>query len=659
MSVRFYLHSTGQPPRSPAFAAWTTTAAAVRRRMARAVREGTALTSFVATKTAATNPSDVLVAQFVSEPLQAQTISSAGFVKGIIRALESAVAADARAQMTIRVLSSDGATVRGTLLALNAGALSNEFDAATRTNRRFPLNWSGSGAALTQVVTLEGDVIVVEVGARFHTASTGDTCTLVLGDASGTDLAEDETSTVDDTPWVEFSQDLLFLDVSDRRGAQEDNLTQLGVHAQPVGAGESYVARGLQLDESTAQQVTARRSRGSDYTSRLGLALGLPVARGESYSAPGLADFQHSTTDFQSRRRPVEPVLPVASTKNLTPPVVSNIVPAAASTIARDDTVAFRVTDDLGAFRRIVVAAVFSSGRTEVAHDGSSFASAYADLSTRTATPGGHDYVLSRVDTSSPYGDAPGWLTAGLTLRIFAIDEDGNEAGTTSLAYTVSNPPPAPTISAFTPASGSSILRTTSVSFDAEDESGLNFVEVTAEHSSGLVEVVWDGGAFKAPYTGSTQTPIGTAGFGFTVVRGGLGWPAVGLTLRVRAIDGDGNISQSTATYVVTNPWDAAPPLVSNVSPPTGTPIARSAPVFFDVTDDSGLFRRIIVTASFEDGAVDVVHDGDGFAARYNQGSTRGLVTNGYHYRVQRSGGWPFAPTIRAYAIDQSGNENT
>lgn len=388
------------------------------------------MTSFVATKTAATNPSDVLVAQFISDPLQAQTISAAGFVKGIIRVLENLLTVDARAQMTVRVLSSDGATVRGTLLAFDAAALSNEFDSVSLTNRRFPLNWAGSGAALTQVIASDGDVIVVEVGARFHTANTGDTCTLRFGDASATDLLEDETGTIDDNPWIEFSQTLLFDETTERRGADQANFTEAGNTARPAGGPVSMVSRTLSMP-LPAEAASRRRSRGTDFTTRLGLGLGHPQGGAESY---GSEKFLRLTSgDFESVRTPDSPALPV------------------------------------------------------------------------------------------------------------------------------------------------------------------------------------------------------------TVI-------------------------------VVVVPPNAVAPLVSNVSPPTGTPIARSAPVFFDVTDDSGLFRRVIVTATFQDkplngtyvdGTVEVVHDGDTFSAAYGQGALRTLITNGFHYRVQRVGGWPFAPTIRAYAIDQSGNENS
>ena len=62
--------------------------------------------------------------------------------------------------------------------------------------------------------TQDGDYLVVEIGARAFNASTssmGFSCRLQDG-ATVADLPEDETTTDDLCPWIEFSQDLLFQD---------------------------------------------------------------------------------------------------------------------------------------------------------------------------------------------------------------------------------------------------------------------------------------------------------------------------------------------------------------------------------------------------------------------------------------------------------------
>jgi hypothetical protein len=150
--------------------------------------------------------------QFVSKPLAAQTIS--GTVKAIMRCAENALAADMRSQMVIRVVSGDGGTIRGTLLAHDTSALSNEWYVGSGVdlqNRKFPLNWSGAGAALTPVVVQVGDRLVVELGYRAHnTVSTLYYGYIETGDGAATDCAENETGTDQYNPWIEFSQTLVF-----------------------------------------------------------------------------------------------------------------------------------------------------------------------------------------------------------------------------------------------------------------------------------------------------------------------------------------------------------------------------------------------------------------------------------------------------------------
>lgn len=151
---------------------------------------------------------DVLLLQFTSQPLAAQTI--AGYVKGIIRAREDTAGADFRAQMCIRVVSSDGSVVRGTLLAHDESALASEFNTVL-TNRKFPLGWVDPGATLTSVAVQLGDRIVVEAGFRAHnTSSSYFAGYLESGDVAAQDCAENETDQLQYNPWIEFSQTLLF-----------------------------------------------------------------------------------------------------------------------------------------------------------------------------------------------------------------------------------------------------------------------------------------------------------------------------------------------------------------------------------------------------------------------------------------------------------------
>jgi hypothetical protein len=208
MATRLYLHSQGLSPISPTFGAWTRTVGAVRR-LHHTAKEGTPNANFTLTKGDATDPANVLMYQYISRPLRAQTI--AGNLKGIIQALSNTPLI-AAAQMLVTVMARDLTTVRGTLLAFDVSVLSNTFDSVTMTNRKFPRAWTGSGAALSSVAALDTDLLVVEIGARMVGVVTTVDFTLRAGDDPAlADLAENETDTADGTPWLEFSQTLLYL----------------------------------------------------------------------------------------------------------------------------------------------------------------------------------------------------------------------------------------------------------------------------------------------------------------------------------------------------------------------------------------------------------------------------------------------------------------
>lgn len=99
-------------------------------------------------------------------------------------------------------------------------------------------------------------------------------------------------------------------------------------------------------------------------------------------------------------------------------------------------------------------------------------------------------------------------------------------------------------------------------------------------------------------------------------------------------------------------------PVVSNPTPTPGTALQPGDAVGFDVTDESGAFRRVLIGAAFAGSkAWDVVSIGDVFAPLYS-GSSRTNIAGGYRYSLRRQGGWPGPPSITAIAIDQAGNED-
>lgn len=209
MATRLYLKQLTAASHSPAFdASWEVTGSAIRR-ILDTDKDETAFATAAAT-TASNTPAgavDVLIAQFISAPLSAN-VTISGAIQGQVRASESNAAADMRMQCVIRVVQSDYSTVRGTLIASSAAALSNEFNTSLR-NIKIPL---GGSTVPTSVAALATDVIVVEIGYRKHENATNSrTGTFDLGAVSGgTDLAIDETTTTQNVPWIEFTEAITF-----------------------------------------------------------------------------------------------------------------------------------------------------------------------------------------------------------------------------------------------------------------------------------------------------------------------------------------------------------------------------------------------------------------------------------------------------------------
>lgn len=207
MPSRLYLPSSGAPSVSPAFeVGWIATNAD--RVRARRLKTGTAIATKAVPEVSLT-AADVLVRQYVGPPLAVQTI--AGTVKGMVRCMESATAADFRSQWSVRVVSGDGLLVRGSLLARTTSALASEWGTALAA-RKFPVGFTGAGATMTPITCQLGDRIVIEVGYRAHNVvNTSRTGTVEFGDPTSVgDLTETEAAQSALCSWVEFDQTLLW-----------------------------------------------------------------------------------------------------------------------------------------------------------------------------------------------------------------------------------------------------------------------------------------------------------------------------------------------------------------------------------------------------------------------------------------------------------------
>lgn len=202
MATRFYFPPTTASAVNPAFSAtWNSTTGMVRRRMRTTKNGGTHVTQTV-TENVLTNPYNTGFRQYVSDP-----INTASAITGTIKfkqlANEILATADAYVAILIRRFSGDGATDRGTMLALTLSA--TELTTSS-------LNQVITGT-LTSITGSVGDRIVVEVGAQFQNAiSTNASARLEFGDRWPDDLPDNTTFIgAGGNTWLEFSATIPFV----------------------------------------------------------------------------------------------------------------------------------------------------------------------------------------------------------------------------------------------------------------------------------------------------------------------------------------------------------------------------------------------------------------------------------------------------------------
>lgn len=199
MALRLYLPSTGAAAVSPAFDSWDKTTGGDR-----IAAVTTKISSAMGNKTGAgseAGKNSRLARQYVSAPLSAQTIS--GTVKNYLRAFK-ATGESHKAHLSIRVCNNAGSSFTGTLLSLGEYGGNTTFNSTTLRNKDF-----ADGDSLSSLAVNNGDRLVIEIGSNPGNGADG-SATFNFGDNSGTDLAEDETTTTANNPWLEFSMTIAF-----------------------------------------------------------------------------------------------------------------------------------------------------------------------------------------------------------------------------------------------------------------------------------------------------------------------------------------------------------------------------------------------------------------------------------------------------------------
>lgn len=208
MVTRVYLPSTGTPSISPAFdAGWEVTTNADRR-----TAVTTRISSAMTNKDGAgdTTTTDQLLRQYILGPVGSQTIS--GTIKGQMRIVNNTGTAVGMLKVAIAKCASDGSGVTQILAPTSSSTIETAPPGSTTTltNRRLEEGVDDFALNLTSTGVNDGDFLIIELGYKDQSGNAARFMSINFGDDSGTDLAEDETTTTANNPWVEFSMDITF-----------------------------------------------------------------------------------------------------------------------------------------------------------------------------------------------------------------------------------------------------------------------------------------------------------------------------------------------------------------------------------------------------------------------------------------------------------------
>lgn len=204
MATRFYLPGQGLADAlvTPD-AAWNETADAYVPRRANTMKIGSSILGTPASVSWTTGNTQLMEQFITGTLLGAQTIS--GTISGMgcyARGTGGSTNVD-KIYFGARVVSSDGSTVRGTLLAVG------NYFANAALPKRACYRILANAQAITTVNALDGDRIVFELGVS-DSSSPIPSAVLVTGDAQSVDsaLSEHDDLSYDQNVWIELSANL-------------------------------------------------------------------------------------------------------------------------------------------------------------------------------------------------------------------------------------------------------------------------------------------------------------------------------------------------------------------------------------------------------------------------------------------------------------------
>lgn len=171
--------------------------------MGRTTKVADTLANITITETTSTDK-DVLARQYVAPLKAGQAITPSQAIKFQVRAQESNAANNMFTALCIRICNVAGA-VQLIMLGVTRDGVEMVASPTAATNRQFTAT-----SAATSYTTVAGDYLVIEIGAGGDPTSTNPhTYLLRLGDSAAADLAEDDTSTTDNNPWVQLTDTLI------------------------------------------------------------------------------------------------------------------------------------------------------------------------------------------------------------------------------------------------------------------------------------------------------------------------------------------------------------------------------------------------------------------------------------------------------------------
>lgn len=204
MATRFYLPSDALTvPVSPAFAGgWENTSIADRTLM-HIVKRSSAMATRSYADADATNQQILFKHYICPFRLASQAIAAAA-VRLQMRCSETNAGNNLTLMFGARSYPPDGVTATSTLRTIVTAGTGTEMTTSL-TNRV-------DNPTLTAGSAVEGGWLTVEIGAAGDPAAgQSHSSSIRFGDSNGTDLPQDESTTTDNDPWIEFSSNIIFM----------------------------------------------------------------------------------------------------------------------------------------------------------------------------------------------------------------------------------------------------------------------------------------------------------------------------------------------------------------------------------------------------------------------------------------------------------------